>query len=198
MVAPTRSLTTACLLALAPGILAGGGGGGDGEAKTCGVYRDRAEFIRGTPLVAIPCMQEERTIWPQGFLQYRDIVVAAEDSTLVLPRDHIWGYRDHYGRLHRVMDGRHFRVIAKEGIVLYHLNSPTNTRYHFSRDLSSAILPLTRRNLREVFGTTRLGELITRIPRNTWLHRETREERFLLQELVLMHGEDRSSVGSDR
>jgi hypothetical protein len=156
-----------------------------GQPRTCGVFRHQAEYLRGTPWLELHCARSDWHIWPTGFFRYRDVKVLDRGEKRVLQREQVWGYRDHLGRLHRIQDGRHFRVLGKEGFIVYHVNSPTGARYHFSRTLGSTILPLTRRHLRESMGDELPEEVLAKLPRRLFLERDTPQDAFLLQRLVM-------------
>ena len=65
------------------------------------------------------------------------------------------------------------------------MNSPTGARYHFSRDLGSTILPLSCKHLQVALGDRLPEEVIAKLPRRLFLERDTPEEAFLLQRMVL-------------
>jgi hypothetical protein len=145
MVAHARlyTLIGACLL-LGAEVMAGG------DDEPCGVFRNKVDYLRGNPVVSVPCKQAWQKIMPKGFFRFHDLEVAGKDSAMVFDRNELWGYRDHLGRLHRIVEGRYYRVMSKHEIVVYMIHSPTKVKYYFSRDLASTIYPLRKRYLKEV------------------------------------------------
>jgi hypothetical protein len=116
----------------------------------CGVYATWQDVKMDNPYIEIPCGQRGYTIWPSGFWRHRGIDVILPDTTIYLDTKHIWGYRDHKGRLHRIWGKRHLRVEKHPGLIAYTCTSPILPRRFFSRKLYSEVFPFTPRKLRQV------------------------------------------------
>lgn len=81
------------------------------------------------------------------------------DSTYQLRKELLYGYRDQNNRVFRFYNHSDYRIInPSEDILLFckfsiggYKNAQTIVHYYFSKDASSAIIPLTKWNLKNAF-----------------------------------------------
>jgi hypothetical protein len=83
----------------------------------------------------------------KGFSKNKDLELKTPDTTIIYKRSDVWGYTDHKGRLIRVFDNRHYKVLCDKGMIIYIIYSPTKASYHFSKTLNDPIYRLTKKNL---------------------------------------------------
>jgi hypothetical protein len=152
-----------------------------------GIYFTYRDFETGALINAFLPFQKNHSIWPQGFFKYKGIELKTPDTTMVCKRSEIWGYTDHKGRLIRIFNKHHYKVLCDKGIIIYIIYSPTKITYHFSRTLNEPIYQLTIKNLSTVYSDN--PDFINRISslkKKLWLTWDDKKERFLINELYLI------------
>jgi len=126
------------------------------QQDSSGVYQSITDFEKGRLSYAIHCTSEKHKIKRTDYYQKGYIKVIHRDTTITLPKDSIFGYRDCYGRSFRFIDGRSYTILnPSEYILIYkhEIRQHKHTAFHyvFSRGLRGEITSLTRENLRKAF-----------------------------------------------
>ena len=102
------------------------------KTDSCGVYNTYQDYIEHHFAYAIPVHRNAFTIWPQGFFINKDIELKTPNTTIVYKRADVWVYTDHRGRVIRMFNGNHYRIMCENGLIIYHNYSPTKTSYNDS------------------------------------------------------------------
>ena len=125
----------------------------------------------------------------KGFFRHKDIALKSPDTTIVFRRSDIWGYADHKGRLMRIFNNRHFKVLCDKGFIIYNIYSPTKKSYFFSKNLNSPIYKLNSKNLNTVFCS--MPEFIHKLntsQRKMWMTRKVNTDCYFINELFPPQG----------
>jgi hypothetical protein len=150
--------------------------------NTSGVYLTYEDFEIGNLSHNFKVEQEDYSLWPKGFLKYKDLRLDKKDTIYVFKRSDIWGYIDHKKRLIRIFNNRHFRVLCDKGLIIYIIYSPTRTTYYFSKTLNDSIYRLTKRNLNVVFAEHQVLKKINTINSKKWLIWDEVNQQFLINQ----------------
>lgn len=152
---------------------------------SAGIYLSYENFETGKLTNGFKPYQKNYSLWPKGFFKYKDIEFITPDTTAIFKRADIWGYTDHRGRLMRVFNNRHYKVMCKKGLVIYNIYSPTKASYHFSKTLNEPIYRLTKKNIKTVYADNPdLLQRIDFIKKKYWLIWDDKTESFLVNELL--------------
>jgi hypothetical protein len=151
---------------------------------SAGIYLTYQNYETGKTTNAFKPYQKTYSLWPQGFFKNKDLKLKTPDTTCIYKRSDIWGYTDHKGRLIRVFNNHHYKVLCDKGMVIYIIYSPTRTSYHFSKIPNDPIYRLTKKNLKAVYADNPdLLKRISSIKKKYWLIWVDKKERFLLNVL---------------
>jgi hypothetical protein len=154
------------------------------DHQKAGIYLTFEDFENGKLTYGFNPHQKNYSLWPQGFFKNKDIELKTPDTTIIYKRSDVWGYTDHKGRLIRIFDNHHYKVLCDKGIIIYIIYSPTRTSYHFSKTLNDSIFRLTKKNLATVYADNPdLLNRINSIKKKHWLIWDDKKESLLLNEL---------------
>lgn len=152
--------------------------------ESAGIYLTYRDFLNGKTTSRFPARSSAYTLWPQGFFVNKDPALKTPDTTVVFKRSAIWGYTDHKGRLIRVFDSKHYKVLSDKGLIIYIIYSPTKTSYYFSETLNDPICRLTRKNLTAVYAdNTDLLQRIRSSKKKDWLVWDEKKKNYYLNRL---------------
>lgn len=87
------------------------------------------------------------------------VKVVSGDETIDLQKDELYGYQDANNNIYRFFNNSNYQILDQSGFLLYSRNEyivegkvkKRETRYYFSRDAHSPILPLSIHNLKHSF-----------------------------------------------
>jgi hypothetical protein len=154
---------------------------------SAGIYLTYKDFETGKLTNGFKPNQNNYSLWPLGFFKHKDIELVTPDATTVYHRSEIWGYTDHKGRLVRVFNNKHYKVLCDQGLIVYIIYSLTRATYHFSKSPNDPIYRLTKKNIRNVYRDN--PDLLHRInstKKKHWLIWDEKKESYLLNELSLV------------
>lgn len=126
------------------------------QQDSSGVYESVSDFEKSKLSYAINCKTEKHKIKRTDYYQKGYIKVIHRDSTIMLPKDSIFGFRDCDGNSFRLIDGRSYKILnPTEYILIYkhEVRHHKHTAFHyvFSRGPRGEITTLTRENLKKAF-----------------------------------------------
>lgn len=127
-------------------------------AQSPGIYNTSADFDNGN----ISFTRRERARYkfrPYSLFNNKYIKIIIGDSVFKLCKDSVFAYRNNDHVTYRLFKGKEYRIInPNESIKLYSSlklisskGNQTSTEYFFSAGTGSAILPLTKINLKRAF-----------------------------------------------
>ncbi len=151
---------------------------------SAGIYLTYKDFEIGKLVNGFKPYQKNYTLWPKGFFKNKDVELKTPDTTTMHKRSDIWGYKDHKGRLIRVFNNKHYKILCDKGLIIYIIYSPVRSSYHFSKTLNDPIYRLSNNNLAVVFADN--PDLLLRIisvKKKHWLVWDDKQESFLINEL---------------
>ena len=152
---------------------------------SAGIFLTYEDFETGKLTDGFKPYQKNYSLWPQGFFKYKDIEMKRPDTTMVYKRSDIWGYTDHKGRLIRIFNNNHYKVLCDTGLIVYIIYSPTRTLYHFSKTLNDPIYHISRRNLRAVYKDNAfLLQRINSTKKKHWLIWDDKNEHYYLNKII--------------
>ncbi|PSK99813.1 hypothetical protein CLV48_1163 [Cecembia rubra] len=153
---------------------------------SAGIYLTFEDFEAGKLTNGFKPYQKNYSLWPQGFFKNKDIELKTPDTSVIYRRSDIWGYTDHKGRLIRVFNDKHYKVLCDKGLIIYIIYSPTRTSYHFSKTLNDPINRLTKNNLAAIYiDNPDLLQRINSIKKKHWLTWDVKKESYFINELFL-------------
>jgi hypothetical protein len=154
--------------------------------NSAGIYLTYEDFETGKLTNEFKSYQSHSFLWAQGFFEKKNILLKTPDTTIIYKRSDIWGYTDHKGRLMRVHNKQHYKVLCDKGLIIYIIYSPTRTSYYFSKTLNDPICRLTRKNLTTIYADN--AEILLKIhltKKKHWLIWDENKDIYFINKLFL-------------
>ncbi|WP_205623553.1 bile acid:sodium symporter family protein [Anditalea andensis] len=120
-------------------------------SDSSGIYVTYDDYLRQELNYIFPSNRKGYTLWPKGFIAYKDLKLSTPLHSEIIKASTFWGYKDHKGRLVRSFNNRHYKVLEIGGMIIYHIYSPTRNAYYFSKSLHHDIYKLSNKNLLKVY-----------------------------------------------
>ncbi|MBW6482981.1 MAG: hypothetical protein K0B10_07955 [Vicingaceae bacterium] len=154
------------------------------ENDSAGIYLTYKDFKNGKLTNGFKTYQKNYSLWAQGFFKYKDLELITPDTTVVYKRSNIWGYTNHKGRLIRVFNNKHYKVLCDKGLVIYIIHSPTSTSIYFSKTLNHPIYRLTRKRLSKIYQShLNVLQTLKSTKKSDWLIWDKKNEYYLINSL---------------